>query len=657
MNGEGVSYLDKHFSATRTFRHREGAQHGLVSDQVLAVLEQRNGALWIGTLGHGLDYLPAHASQFIHYVHDPANPRSLSDNTVIALAEDRHGSVWVGTNGGGLDRFDQSHRGFVHNRFSASPGSLGGNWIWSLFVDNKGTLWVGTWTRGLYRFDELTDRFEAFLSNPGDSTSLSNNSVLCISETKDGVLWIGTHGGGLNRFDPATKSFHAFTESNGLPNKVVLGILPDDRGNLWLSTNHGMSRFTRSTEKFRNYDVDDGLQGNEFDHGAYGRLSDGTMLFGGISGLNIFHPDSIRDNTFVPPVVLSGFSVFDQPVALLRPVYMMDEIQLSHTQNFFSLSFVALNYSSSKKNEYMYRLEGLDPDWVRAGTRGVAYYTNVPPGTYVFRVKGSNNDGVWNDSGARLTMVIEPPFWGTLWFRLASAAAFLTIVTAIYRRRMQQWEREQRVQQEFSLQLMQSQENERKRIAGELHDSLVQNLLIVKNRSLLGQKASHDAERASKEFSEITSVISSAINEVREIAHNLRPYQLDRLGLTQALTALAGTMSASSTTDFTATVENVDSLFTADASILVYRIVQEAVNNILRHSGATKASINIRRFPRAVDIVVQDNGRGLPGTPGRSNGFGLSGVEQRVRMLDGTLLIHSSPATGTTINITLPVQS
>ncbi len=656
MNGEGVRNLDRRFRATRTYGRRAGNENGLISDQVLSVREQHDGSLWIGTLGHGLDHVPLHGSRFVHYMHDPANPRSLSDNTVIALVEDRHGAMWAGTNGGGLDRFDPARKGFVHYRFSASPGSLGGNWIWSLFVDSKGTLWVGTWTRGLYRFDEPTDRFEAFVSNPADSTSLSNNSVLCISETKDGLLWIGTHGGGLNRFDPTTKRFHAFAESNGLPNNVVVGILPDDRGNLWLSTNHGMSRFTPSTGRFRNFDVDDGLQGNEFDHGAYCRMPDGTMLFGGISGLNIFHPDSIRDNTFVPPVVLTGFFVFDKPVALPRPVYMTDDIHLSHTENFFSLSFVALNYSASKKNEYKYKLEGLDPDWVRAGTRGLAYYTNVPPGTYVFRVKGSNNDGVWNDAGAQLTLVIEPPFWGTAWFRTFTGGAFLALLLALYGMRVHRWERERRVQQDFSLQLMQSQENERKRIAGELHDSLVQNLLIVKNRSLLGQQASHDPGRASKEFSEITAVISNAINEVREIAHNLRPYQLDRLGLTRALTSLAETMSASSSTIFTPAIENVDALFTPDASILVYRVVQEAVNNILRHAGATEASIAIRKLSRAVEIVVQDNGKGLPDAPRRASGFGLSSIEQRVRMLDGALFISSSPEKGTTLTITLPVH-
>ena len=657
MNGEGVRKLDGQFRTTKIFRHSERDMTGLSSDQVLCVLEQRDGSLWIGTQGHGLNYLPPHARRFVHFTHNPADRRSLADNTVIALAEDRHGTLWAGTNGGGLNRFDPLRGGFDRYGYTGSPGSLGGNWIWSLFVDRSGTLWVGTWTKGLYRFDEATDRFESFVSNPEDSTSLSNNSVLCITETGDGSLWIGTHGGGLNRFDPVTKLFHAYTENDGLSNNVVLGILPDAHGHLWVSTNHGMSRFTVTTGEFRNFDVDDGLQSNEFDHGAYCGLPDGTMLFGGIAGLNIFHPDSIRDNSFVPPVVLAGFSVFDQPVDLPRPIYMTDHITLTHTENFFSFSFVALNYSSSKKNQYMYRLVGLDPGWVKAGTRGNAYYTNVPPGTYIFHVKGSNNDGVWNDVGSRLTVVVEPPFWETSWFRLLSAVAVFAAFAALYRMRVRRYERENFVQQNFSLQLMQSQENERKRIAGELHDSLVQSLLIVKNRSLLGLQASNDPLRTSKEFSEITAVITNAIDEVRRLAHNLRPYQLDRLGLTRALTALAETMSASSTTVFYPEIENIDSFFNADASILVYRILQEAVNNILRHAEATKATIIIRHVPGAVEIVVQDNGKGLPSGPGPSNGFGLNGVEQRVRMLNGTLAIHSSASTGTALSITLPVEA
>ncbi len=657
LNGEGVVSLDPSFKVARTYVHRKGDTGTLSSNQILSVLEQRDGTLWVGTQGHGLNCLPRGASRFKHFVHDPANPSSLSENTVIALAEDRDGTLWAGTNGGGLNRYDRARGAFVQYKFSDSPGALGGNWIWSLFVDSRGTLWVGTWTRGLYRYDRARDRFEAFVSNPDDSTTLSNNSVLSIAETNDGLLWIGTHGGGLNRFNPGTKQFRAFTESLGLPNNVVMGILPDAHGNLWLSTNHGLSRFTPATGAFKNFDLDDGLQSNEFDHGAYCKIANGTMLFGGMGGLNIFHPDSIRDNAFVPPVVLTSFSIFDQPVTLPRPVYMTERIHLSHTEGFFSFKFAALNYSASKKNQYMYKLEGLDPDWVRAGTRGVAYYTNVPPGDYVFRVKGSNNDGIWNDAGTQVTVTIEPPFWGKAWFRILVGAALLGLLAALYRRRVHWWRREERIQREFSLRLVQSQEDERKRIAGELHDSLVQNLLIVKNRALLGQQSSHDPQRAAKEFSEITSVITSAINEVRDIAHNLRPYQLDRLGLTRAVTALGETMSASSTTVFTTSIENVDALFAADASILLYRVVQEAVNNILRHADASRASISVRNLARTVEIVIQDDGKGLPDNRGRGTGFGLSGLEQRVRMMGGILAISSLPEKGTTLTITLPVQT
>jgi signal transduction histidine kinase len=204
---------------------------------------------------------------------------------------------------------------------------------------------------------------------------------------------------------------------------------------------------------------------------------------------------------------------------------------------------------------------------------------------------------------------------------------------------------------------MRSQETERKRIAGELHDSLVQNLLIVKNRALLGQQASNDPHRASKEFSEITTVITGAIDEVRGIAHNLRPYQIDRLGLTRALKALVESLNGASATVFMASIENVDGRFKPDGEILVYRIVQEATNNILKHAAASSASVSASPTGGAIEIAIRDNGKGLGADPGHQNGFGLTNVEQRVHMLGGALTIHSSPGTGTTLIITIPVTT
>lgn len=260
----------------------------------------------------------------------------------------------------------------------------------------------------------------------------------------------------------------------------------------------------------------------------------------------------------------------------------------------------------------------------------------------------------------RLAFVIHPPFWGTWWFLVLSVASVAGSLLLVYQRRVKSLEQEKLAEQKFSRQLMESQESERTRLAGELHDSLVQNLLVAKNRSLMGMKKAADPGRVTKELSEISNALTNAIDEVREIAHNLRPYQLDRLGLTQALQSLAEKMSESSTTKFSTDIDNIDSLFTAETSTILYRIVQESVNNILTHSGASDASISVKRNPPSVDIIVRDNGRGFRDNQSlvpHTYGFGLSGIDQRVKMLGGALTIDSAANVGTTIYITIPLQT
>jgi signal transduction histidine kinase/streptogramin lyase len=656
LNGGGIVRVDQWGHRLERYRAQENTPHSLSSDKVLSVLEQRDGTLWVGTQGGGLNRKSPNANRFMRYTNNSADPQSLSDNTVIALLEDSDGTVWAGTNGGGLEMFDAERNVFVHHKYSPEPGSISGNWIWSLFEDTKGNIWIGTWTTGLNKFVRTKNRFEVFANNPVDPNGLCNNSILCIREDSAGMLWLGTLGGGLERFDPTTHQFTHHVEKDGLSNNVVLGVLPDRHGDLWISTYRGISRFTPATGAFRNFDVSDGLQSNEFNHGAYCKLSDGTMLFGGIGGLNIFNPDGIKDNTFVPPVVLTAFSVLNAPVPLPQPMYNTERITLSYTQNFFSLDFVALSYLSSNKNEYMYRLEGLEDEWVTAGTRRVAYYTHIPPGTYIFHVRGSNNDGVWNEKGAQVNVVVTPPFWGTWWFRILSSASLVAGLFLLYRRRVQGLEKEKRVQQEFSNRLMESQENERKRIAGELHDSLGQNLLVIRNRALLGLKDTELSKQTRDQLDQISSVSTQAIDEVRSISYDLRPYQLDRLGLTKAIRSI--TSGLPSSVQFSMDIDPVDDEVGKDQAIHVYRIVQEGINNILKHSGATEAGVVIRIEGNVIRISISDNGKGMvhsssPDSSGK-RGFGLVGIGERAKVLNGTMVIDSLPERGTTLTISIP---
>jgi PAS domain S-box-containing protein len=305
----------------------------------------------------------------------------------------------------------------------------------SLYLDSKrNVLWIGTWGGGLSGLD-LNDplhtdpqraTFVSYRHKPEDPSSLSEDSVWAIHASADGLLWLGTQLG-LNHFDPATKTFAHYTEKNGLPNNVVLGILEDDRANLWLTTNNGLAQFDPGAGTFTVYDSADGLQSNEFNSNAFYRTRDGTMYIGGINGFNLFRPENVKPNPVPPPVAVTRFEVFNGPLYI--DLSGREPIQLSYKEDFISFEFAAFDFQSPQKIQYVYQLEGFDEHWIQAGNRRFATYTNLPGGQYVFRVKASNSDGIWNETGAAIPVFITPPVWQT-WWVLGSLIVFLSALVA-----------------------------------------------------------------------------------------------------------------------------------------------------------------------------------------------------------------------------------
>lgn len=660
--GGGLNCYNKKTDIYIYYKHKPDDMHSLSNNSVLALDEDSQGNLWVGTEGGGLNLFDRVNNRFIRYQHNPNDTTSISSNYIMAISEDRKGSIWVGTAGSGFNKFDIKNKNFIrYKRTGKKPDELSSNYVWSIMEDRQGYLWLGTWGAGLNRFDSATNRYIIYKNDPHNPKSINSNTIISIFEDSRGNIWIGTLGGGLNRFDRGTEMFTHFTEKDGLPNNVVYGILEDSDGNLWISTNKGISRFNPNTGEVRNYDTHDGLQSNEFNQGAYHKSKNGEFFFGGIKGFNSFHPAEIQNNNNIPPIVITNFRVFDKQIRLNTALETINEINLSYRQNFFSFEFAALDYMIPDKNEYMYMLQGYDNDWIRSGTRRYAAYTNLEGGEYVFQVKGSNNDGVWNNDGRSVKIIIKPPYWETWWARSIGAFFVIALGYSLYRLRMTKLQKEKLVQQELSKRFIEFQEHERKRIASELHDSLGQNLLIIKNalHQCEGQVASQN--NIMEELHEISELAQESIDEVREISYDLHPHTLDRLGLQKGIQSSINKFNQVTPIKILQEIDQINNLFTSIEEIHIFRIIQEVLNNVVKHSAATECKVIAEKQDSGLKLQVIDNGKGFYMEDSSSSdenvkGFGLSNITERVKILKGELKIQSSHGNGTAIIVTIPFK-
>ncbi|MGD2086421.1 MAG: response regulator [Candidatus Aminicenantes bacterium] len=426
--------------------------------------------------------------------------------------------LWIGTWGGGLKQLDPETEEFTSYRNDANnPNSLSSNRVTSIMAGSEVTLWIGTMVGGLNQLDKEAGTFTAYKNDTNTPNSLSCNDVLSIFADPGGTLWIGTWEG-LNRFEKNNNQWRAYTEEDGLPSNVIYGILADRQGHLWLSTNKGISRFNPQDESFKNYDLSDGLQGDEFSLNAYYKNPrTGEMFFGGMSGFNSFFPDQIKDNLFIPPVVITAFKKFNQPVEFDKAISAVKEIRLPEKDNFFSFEFAALNFRNREKNQYAYKLEGFNQDWIYCGTRSYASYTNLSGGTYVFRVIGANDDGVWNHEGASIKITILPPFWKTWWFRLLVLLFLVVGIYAFYRLRVrnmkaQQIKLEKQVN-DRTAELRQRQEELEKfcRVAEENRRVAEENRRVAEESRVIAEKERQAAEAANRIKSNFLACMSHEI--------------------------------------------------------------------------------------------------------------------------------------------------
>ncbi|GAB5408599.1 MAG: sensor histidine kinase [Balneolaceae bacterium] len=420
--GGGLNKLNVASNTFRNFKHDPDDEKSLSNDFVNAIIKDVEGKIWVGTID-GLNLYDEEQNRFIHFKNLEGDETTISGNIITTIFEDSRGIIWVGTLNNGLNAYDKEtgkFRRFQNNE--TDPSSISHNKIWSMFEDSRGVFWVGTHGFGLNKYDRARGNFTTYANNPSDDSSISDNFINVITQDTNGDLWVGTING-LNKFNPESETFTRFTTSDGLPNNVIYGIIEDYRGHLWLSTNSGIADFDPDSKSVRIYDRGDGLPSNEYRFGAFHKAEDGTMYFGGINGVVVFKPDSIRDNPYIPPVVVTSFQIFNQDVfispsnsPLKKSIIETDEIILTWRENVISFEFAALHFAAPEQNQYQYMMEGFDNDWQDVGNRRFVSYTNLPEGyDYTFRVKASNKDGIWNEEGRSIKLKILPPPWKTWW--------------------------------------------------------------------------------------------------------------------------------------------------------------------------------------------------------------------------------------------------
>lgn len=461
--GGGLNKYNRQQDRYAYFRNNPDDPNSLSSNFIFAIHADSRNQIWVGTFDNGLNLFSPRLEKFTRYIHDPNNPASISNNSVITLYSDRQGVMWVGT-GTALDRYNRGTNTFSHYLpedsdnndpprfavFSIYEDSKENFWVGSnrglmlfdrktkefteyqskdqdpdffknvranaILEDATGNLWIGTYDNGVQRINLENGEVTYYWHDPVNLSTLGSNSILCIYKDSTGTIWFGTHGGGFSRYNPETDNFTNFTEYEGLSNNVVYGILEDDSGKLWLSTNFGLSRFDPTDQTFRRFSASDGLQSNEFNQNSFAKDRNGTMYFGGINGLNVFAPQEITDNPFTPKIALTSITLDGAPLSNEKTTEYLDTITLIWPQDSFEFEFTSFAYEQPRKNQYAYMLEGFDSDWIAIENRRNGRYTNLSGGTYTLHLRGSNSDGIWSEKGQSIQVVVVPPFWETWWF-------------------------------------------------------------------------------------------------------------------------------------------------------------------------------------------------------------------------------------------------
>jgi len=685
---------------------------GFSTSTPIRVLEDRDGGIWAGTLNQGLIHTPTDSIQTVrlpggveantirpllldrkgdiwigsyglHRMHDgktqtfmlpPSMAKWSGDQIVYSLWEDPDGSVYFSNVEGpkvfrdGKIEVAEAPFNQITTRVNAILRDRSGN-LWmggepgvyrsvgskltllqvdqglplsgdvrSIVEDRSGTIWIGT-DAVLCSYRNRSLACEA-VSNTG-----SRSRIRSITVDSDGVLWASTAYEGILRIDGSKRSW--IQAKDGLPANDTAGILEDADGYFWIGSRVGIFRVRKQelndlalgrTNRITSshFERRDGLKAA--DTAGFGqpkgfRARDGSLWFPTADGLAKIDPRQLSANKTPSPAEIESCSL-DQ-----RPIPCDGRISLPPGAKNLEISYTSPNLLRSSQIQFRYRMEGLDPNWVEAGTRRTAYFPYLPPGDFKFQIMVTNSFGDWSQTTQELTIGVQPHFYQTRWFGVLSVVAVLGAFALVWRLRALQYQRQQALQRAFAQQVIDSQETERKRIAAELHDGLGQRLTVIKNM------ASRHADQG------IAAETAQAIAEVRQISRNLRPSRLDLLGLTKSVELLVQETCTTAEIQFEVVLDELNGLLPKSAEIHFYRIVQECLNNIVKHANASFVTVIAQATAAGINLVVSDDGAGFHFERAHKTGFGLTGISERAQLLGGKATFRSSPGQGTMVTI------
>lgn len=700
-DGGGVDKIDASTGIVTNYKQNPGppdlkiqrnkaGNAGPSGNYVLGMEEDDEGNIWMATWGNSISVFDPKKNEFSHLNHDPNNPNTVGGIFLYDILQTKDKMIWIASTDGGLNRYDRRTDTFTRfKRDVNNPQAISSNSILSLLEDSKGNLWIGSYDNGLNLMDRKTNTFTRYVYSEG-SHGLSNNSVSDIFEDHAGNLWVSTFDG-LNKLNPERKSFTLYTTADGLPGNIIYAVREDDNHNLWISTNHGLSMFDPATEKFKNYTTEDGLQDDEFKPHSALKTSDGKLFFGGINGFNVFSPSDIVKPLGFSPVMITSFRIFNKAIAGTDSTGDISRAELdishanllclSHKQTFFSIEYAALDFSSADKKNYAFMLEGFDHDWNYVGTRNTASYTNVPAGTYTFKVKYQNSRGDWSPANDNLKITVNPPFWLTWWFISLLVVTVIGCIFAYIRIRINSI-RQQKINLELQVSkktaqvVAQNQALEQQQTEINHKNESLQALVVEKDDLLVEKewllKEIH--HRVKNNFHIVSSLLEiqssylkneDALAAIQECQHRIysmsiihqKLYQSETLStihmpeyIYELVEYLRESYLIREDVGFSLEIDNIE--LNHASAINLGLILNEAITNAIKHAFVKrdncKISISLTQISDSqVLLAVQDNGPGLSNEAKNKlgNSMGMELLRGLTEDIGGRLTIESDNGT------------